>query len=123
MPKSKARLSKFIFACLICSTYISGLVGFLGKVSAKIDSLIKGGENLEKLDDVSVLDGIVKDLREKGTVVELWESFSTFMDGLCQKTGVQRHSFCLELCTDTLQLEKEVRVHMHVFLSMLAGNE
>ena len=81
------------------------------------------GECCGNLDDLALVDGIVEELRAKASVRELWDVFSESIAGLSQKTRVQRHTLCMELCKDTLDSEIVLRVHMHVSSSTRRGRK
>ena len=90
-------------------------LGDLGGVTKEIAESFELGDCCSNLEDVSLVDRIVSHLREDQPVNHLWAYFLNFMAKLGKELGIARQSLAMELCIDTLDADKVIRVHTHVF--------
>ena len=60
---------------------------------------------------------VVASLKTHPVVVALWREFSSFCEGLSESLGALHHAFTLDLCFDSWEADKTVRVHGNLYLN------
>ena len=51
-------------------------------------------------------------------VLSLWSHFGEYVSALVSKFGLEAFAYCCEVCTRTLDREKQVRVHFHAWFAI-----
>ena len=69
---------------------------------------------------LEAIDAVVVRLRADGRVTALWDAFKGQVQRWAEQLHISETGMALELCTQTLASQRQVRVHLHLFLRSMA---
>ena len=67
-------------------------------------------------DESVSLDDVVHECKESPAVVQMWEKAMPYIDQLRRRVGAQDVAVALEVCPETFEKKRIVRLHIHSFL-------
>ena len=80
------------------------------------ESIVDVSAVIAKGEPTASLGEVVERLRASSSVVEAWGKLLDHGRRCMQQAGGQDVAICLEVCPETFELQKVVRLHVHAFI-------